>query len=229
MDQSAFSGQNQTQPNALYSPETTNVMPSTTTTGNDRLDLTPKQPQRYQNASNNTPTTTSVRPGSPLKQEVFASPVLESSLDYYFSPSSSPTLSRDTRAFDQAQRWTILSREAEADEVSILSVTSEEKNYYALLLPDDNEPRGAANQDQINDSRTSSRISGFTTNAVEDEYEYNNLRNEREDSIERFSEVEYDETHSTQELHVPAPEIAPPPTELHPPPFAVNPPSDPPL
>lgn len=203
------------------------------TTDPDTVDTTPKQSSKQNNnhyVDTKTPTAITITPthlrrsGSPLKQEVLASPVPESPVDYYYSPSASPTFSRDARGIEGAHRWTVLSREAEADEVSILSVTSEEKNYFAALIPD-------ALQTPENERRTSSRISGFSGAAVaEDEYEYNNLQNgnEREDSVERFSEVEYDES-PPEEIQESVDEQFPPPeNEPTLPPFTVNPPLDPP-
>src|ERR1700738_1653316 len=95
----------------------------------ERTDLTPR-PQRQSNLI------VSHRPGSPLKQEVLASPVVESS-----PPSPTPTVSRGGRTYETTHRWTVLAREAEADEVSILSINSEDRGYYASLfdgtLPDE--------------------------------------------------------------------------------------------
>jgi hypothetical protein len=191
------------------------------TTEPDRVDRTPKQSSRQSYHVETTPTPLR-RPGSPLKQEVLASPVPDSPGGYYYSPSASPTFSRDDRAFHQAQRWTVLSREAEADEVSILSITSEEKNYYAALVPD--EPNTPKHQ-----SSTDSHISGFSGEAfAEDEYEYNNLQKEREESVERFSEVEYDGPMPPEEIPIEEeqPQL-PPPNETEVPPFTVVPPAEP--
>ena len=177
-----------------------------------RRDLTARQPR----TRDLTPrSSTGIRPGSPLKQEI-ASSVESSSIDYLparRSSSSSPTLSRDTRAYDQTHRWTVLTREAEADEVSIFSVTSEEKFYYAALFPDEGSP-------QVNNQRTSNRYSGFSEGVLieKDEYEYNNLPTEpeKEDNVERFSEIEFEGEEFPETTN------APPPL-----PFVPQPPPDP--
>ena len=102
----------------------------------DRVDVTPRQ----QSAKHLSYSVTVHRPGSPLKREALLSRDLAS------SPSPPPPelededsttfRRRNTRAYDQTQRWTILAREAEADEVSIVSVTSEERDYLNALVPD---------------------------------------------------------------------------------------------
>lgn len=79
----------------------------------------------------------------------FASP--RSTYLDYDEPASPIILSRNDRAFDQTHRWTVLAREAEADEVSVLSVTSEEIGYYASILPD--EPVPPPTQDRGNHTR----------------------------------------------------------------------------
>jgi hypothetical protein len=95
-----------------------------------------------------------------------------------------PNPSRHSRVLDHTQRWTVLARDAEADEISLLSITSEEKGYYTSLLPDDTiaEPIPV-------DSRASSQISGFDENAFV-EYDDSDLRDRREASIETYSEIE---------------------------------------
>jgi hypothetical protein len=70
--------------------------------------------------------------------DVFPSP--RSGYLDYDGPASPAILTRNDRAYDQTHRWTVLAREAEADEVSILSVTSEEIGYYASILPDEPVP-----------------------------------------------------------------------------------------
>jgi hypothetical protein len=215
------------------------------TTDLDRTDLTPRQPSRHGPAT----ILTYGRPGSPLKQEVLASPDLDS-LDCFEPPS--PTPSRGSRTLDQAQRWTILAREAEADEVSILSITSEERGYYASLLPESHEEVATQDVSLVEWSRASSRlgsvISGFSEGAFvenehEHEYEYDDVRDIREESVERFSEVDYAETASITPTSAPYPpstqfpspthERSPStamqfPTSVEPPPFIQIPPSDPP-
>ena len=178
------------------------------TTIHERVDLTPKK-SRY-----STQSIVTNRPGSPLKQEVFDPP----DFDYHFSsdlvPQESSTLSRNSRVFDQTHRWTVLAREAEADEVSVLSVTSEEKGYYNSLLPSGaNEPRGHST------SRAGSVISGFNESAfVEHNEAENQGQQEREGIGEAFSEVDYDE-----EIQFAAPPELPPFIQLapsEPPPYA---------
>lgn len=147
------------------------------TTDNDRSELTPRQPSRH---SNNLSIFN--RPGSPLKQEVFASPVFGSPEPTYYH--DSPILSHGSRVLDPAQRWTVLAREAEADEISLLSITSEEKGYYSALLPDDT----VAGPVKV-DSRASSQISGFDENAFV-EYDDSGLQDRREPSIGPDCEIE---------------------------------------
>lgn len=154
----------------------------------ERVELTPKQaPPAPRHTSY-----TINRPDSPLKQEVFTT-----SLDLEFEEQEyhhiyPPTSMRSSRAFDQTHRWTVLAREAEADEVSILSVTSEEKGYYTSLPPD------VVGSDTVNavvdGDRPRSVISGFSQDAfVEHEHEEDRHQNVRETSVERFSEIDYDE------------------------------------
>lgn len=182
------------------------TMTMTTTTVHDRTELTPPQPSRQSN-------TLSIfnRPGSPLKQEVLASPVFGSP-----DPAADESLifTRDSIALDQTQRWTVLAREAEADEISLLSITSEEKGYYASILPDDTtEPIPVETR----------RISGFDENAFVECDNNSELRKIREGSVERYSEIEDYEPLPTQ-FHSPTS----PPTRFDPPNFAQAPPSDPP-
>ncbi len=161
------------------------------TTMYERDDLTPKPPRHSSQSIGVS------RPGSPLKEEVLASP----DFDYQFSPDlfshESPTLSRNNRVFDQTHRWTVLAREAQADEVSILSVTSEEKGYYTSLLPDELPPNPAGEHEPHghSGSRTGSVISGFNESAF---VEHNEAENEGceelEESGESFSEITFDET-----------------------------------
>src|SRR5271169_3248965 len=148
-----------------------------TTDYGDQIDTTPRQPAR------NSTYSVQIRPGSPLKQEVLASPEVESPIDFY--EHGSPTLRprNGNRAYDQARRWTVLTREAEADEVSILSITSEEQGYYASLLPEGAEE--TAHERLVEDSRASSRlgsiISGFDERAfVEHDYEYQEQQEQEE-------------------------------------------------
>jgi hypothetical protein len=210
----------------------------TTSTDIDRNDLTPRQPSRHGPAT----VLTYGRPGSPLKQEVLASPDLDSPDD--FEPLS-PTPSRGgSRVLDQTQRWTVLAREAEADEVSILSITSEERDYYTSLLPDSPEEAHTHEINPVEWSRTSSQlgsvISGFTEGAfVENEYEYDDSRNIREESVDRFSEIDYGETVPPTSAPYPPTTQSPSPTHerypsissqfppsIEPPPFIQVPPSD---
>jgi len=173
-------------------------------------DTTPRQPGRQSNSLS-----IFNRPGSPLKQEVFASPVFGSP-----EPAGgSPFLSRDNRVFDQTQRWTVLAREAEADEISLLSVTSEEKGYYTSIVPDD-----IPDAEPVTvETRASSRISGFDENAFV-EYDEREVRDTREESVERYSEIEDFEPLPTDFIHFHSPTS--PPTLFDPPQFIRNPPSD---
>lgn len=212
----------------------------TTSTNFDSNDLTPRQPSRHNPAT----LLTYGRPGSPLKQEVLVSPDIDSPDD--FEPLS-PTPSRSgSRGLDQTQRWTVLAREAEADEVSILSITSEEKDYYTSLLPDSPEEIPAQEVNPVTWSRASSRlgsvISGFSEGAfVEHEFEYDDARNIRHESVDRFSEIDHGETVSIYSTSAPYPpttqspspthERAPSissqfPTSIEPPPFIQAPTSD---
>jgi hypothetical protein len=164
------------------------------TTNHERVNRTPKE-----HVPNTSYSVVSInKPSSPLNQKVIVSPELKSR-NYI------PTTSRNDRAFDQTQRWTILAREAEADEVSILSVTSEEKGYYNSLLPD--EP--TVPTEPVEDNHTGSVISGFS----EGEF----VEHESEESVERFSEVNYDETIQFSDPSLPAPFT---PTE--PPPYYIS-------
>jgi len=161
----------------------------------ERIDTTPRQPAR------NSTYSVQIRPGSPLKQEVLASPEVESPIDF-FEHDGSPTVytRAGNRAYDQTHRWTMLAREAEADEVSILSATSEEKGYYASLLPEGAEETAGAHEPPIEDSRASSRlgstISGFDERAfVEHDPEHRPHEvNEQEEDENGFSEIEFEET-----------------------------------
>lgn len=179
------------------------------TTIYDRVDLTPKQ-SRY-----STQSLTNERPGSSLNQDTFSSP----DLDYHFTsdllPQVSPTLSRNNRVFDQTHRWTVLAREAQADEVSILSVTSEEKGYYSSLLPD--EPPKPSGTHEHSASRPGSVISGFNESAF---VEHNEAENEgqEEGTGDQFSEVNYDDTIQFEQPSVVLPFIQLPLSE--PPPYA---------
>jgi hypothetical protein len=213
----------------------------TTSTDIDRNDLTPRQPSRHGPAT----VLTYGRPGSPLKQEVLASPDLDSPDD--FEPLS-PTPSRSgSRVLDQTQRWTVLAREAEADEVSVLSITSEERDYYTSLLPDSPEEPHIHEVNPDEWSRTSSHlgsvISGFSEGEfVENEHDYDETRNIREESVDRFSEIDYGETTSIRPTSAPYPPTTQSPSPTHerspsissqfsssvePPPFIQAPPSDP--
>jgi hypothetical protein len=100
-------------------------------------------------------------PGSPLKQQLFSPEVRR------------PRSPRDSRTLDQAHRWTVLTREAEADEVSILSITSEERGYFASLVPDAVDRRG----------------SGFSDGVIVEEEDFERTE---VDSTEEFSEVEFE-------------------------------------
>lgn len=182
-------------------------------TGNDRTDFTPSQPVRHSN-------TLSIfnRPGSPLKQEVLASPVFGSP-----EPADnhdSPILSRGSRILDTTQRWTVLAREAEADEISLLSITSEEKGYYSSLLPDD-----TVAEPVTDDRRADSQIGGFDENAFV-EYNDSDLQERRETSIGTYGEIENYEPSPAQFTHFHSPTS--PPTRFDPPGFTQAPPSDPP-
>ena len=187
------------------------------TTIYERVDLTPKPPRDSSQSIEIT------RPGSPLKQEVCASP----DFDYQFSPDlfsrESPTLSRHNRVFDQTHRWTVLAREAQADEVSILSVTSEEKGYYTSLLPNEPSPKPPGDHESHghSGSRTGSVISGFNESAfVEHNEAESEGREEREESGESFTEVNYDEA-----IQFSAPSMLPPFIQLplsEPPPYATT-------
>ena len=168
------------------SPPARSTIPSMKTTIYERVDLTPKQ------SRHSTQSIITSRSGSPLKQEVAPD------LDYHFTPDflpqESPTLSRNNRVFDQTHRWTVLAREAEADEVSILSVTSEEKGYYTSLPPDEPTPDPAHKSPGHSGSRAGSVISGFNETAfVEHNEAENGGQEEREESGEPFSEIDYDE------------------------------------
>lgn len=106
------------------------------------------------------------RPGSPLKQEVVLSPDLPSSpRPHDDDDDDTPShLRRSTRVYDQTQRWTVLTREAEADEVSLLSVTSEEKDYLNALVPDASPPLtrdGSPAGENARYSQVGSTLSGF--------------------------------------------------------------------
>ena len=181
------------------------------TTVHDRTDLTPRQPRRQSN-------TLSIfnRPGSPLKREVLASPVVGPHKPA--AEDESLIFTRDSIALDQTQRWTVLAREAEADEISLLSITSEEKGYYASILPHETtaEPLTV-------ETRSSSRISGFDENAFVEYDDNPELREIREGSVERYSEIEEYEPISTH-FHSPTS----PPTLFVLPSFTQAPPSDPP-
>jgi len=158
------------------------------TTDNDAVDTT-------LNASSPQPVT---KPGSPLIQEI-----LPSSIYSYYDPYDPPPLSprprpRDNRTYDQTHRWTVLAREAEADELSIVSLTSEERGYYSSLIP---EITGQRPEPGGESSRTSSRlgsvISGFDENAfIETDHARSDSEAEhidREEGVERFSEIDYNE------------------------------------
>jgi len=183
-----------------------------TTDYGDGVDTTPRQPAR------NSTYSVQIRPGSPLKQEVLASPEVESPIDFF--EHGSPTIqprNGNNRAYDQTHRWTVLAREAEADEVSILSVTSEEKGYYASLLPDGGEDTVGAHEPLVEDSRASSRlgsvISGFDEGAfIEHDHEHQLDDTNREEEEENgFSEIDFEDTTQL------APFVELPPTE--PPPY----------
>jgi hypothetical protein len=110
--------------------------------------------------------------------------------------------------YDQTHRWTVLAREAEADEVSILSVNSEDRGYYTSLF-DGTMPEEPAQQVTVLEpvivegSRASSRLgslSGFSEGILveqdieEEEGFYYQKRNTREESVERFSEIDFEDT-----------------------------------
>ena len=110
----------------------------------------------------------------------------------------------------------MLAREAEADEVSILSVTSEEKGYYASLLPDGGEETVGAHEPLVEDRRASSRlgsvISGFDERAfIEHDHEHQFNTHREEDEENGFSEIDFEDTAQL------APFVELPPTE--PPPY----------
>src|SRR5277367_4722725 len=179
-----------------------------TTDYGDRIDTTPRQPAR------NSTYSVQIRPGSPLKQEVLASPEVESPIDFYEHGSPTIRPRNENRAYDQARRWTVLTREAEADEVSILSVTSEEKGYYASLLPEGGEETLGAHEPLVEDNRASSRlgsvISGFDEGAfIEHDHEHQLNREDEEEN--GFSEIDFEDTAQL------APFVELPPTE--PPPY----------
>jgi len=184
-----------------------------TMTGNDRTEITPRQPVRHSN-------TLSIfnRPGSPLKQEVLASPVFGSPEPA--DNDDSAILSRGSRVLDPAQRWTVLAREAEADEISLLSITSEEKGYYSALLPDDTVAESATD-----DNRADSQISEFDENAFV-EYDDSDLHETRETSMGTYGEIEQYEPSPAQFAHFHSPTS--PPTRFDLPGFTQAPPSDPP-
>jgi len=134
----------------------------------DRADVTPRQ----QSSKHLSYSVTVHRPGSPLKREVLPSPDLASSppLPHYeYEDEDSVTFRRrNTHAYDQAQRWTILAREAEADEVSIVSVTSEERDYLNALVPDVPPPSnhdGLSTVEIAGGRQVESAISGFDEEA----------------------------------------------------------------
>jgi hypothetical protein len=190
------------------------------TTEYGRVDLTPKQSTTTHHASY-----TINRPGSPLKQEVGALPDLESAMSEYMayiSPSTTTTttttsFTRRNRAFDQTHRWTVLAREAEADEVSILSVTSEEKGYYTSL-PADVPHNPSATEGVVNRSRPGSGFSGFIQEAFA-EHEPDEIQNTQEESTEPFNEINETVQETIQFSALPqlSPLVELPPTE--PPPY----------
>jgi hypothetical protein len=174
----------------------------------DRTDLTPRQLQRQSNFHYQ-------RPGSPLKQEVLASPDIDSGLP-------SPTFSRTN---DATHRWTMLAREAEADEISILSVKSEDRDYYTSLfdgtMPEEERQHVTVMEPVIVEgSRAASRLGSISGSLVswfsegvlvDEEYDddayFFEERKRREESVERFSEVDFDDTISLP----PEPPLMPPP------------------
>src|SRR5271156_2013471 len=144
--------------------------------------LTPRQPSRNSHVIFN-------RPGSPLKQEVLASPDPESP-----SPNDpgSPILRREkrnSRTFDPHARWSYIESEAGADfdEVSIISALSEEKDYYGMLADMDELPP------IVDDSRTTSHVGSVISEGSLVERDEENLT-PKEESIDRFSEIDYNET-----------------------------------
>ena len=181
---------------------------------NERVDTTSKASSRHSIQSINWP-------GSPLKREIINSLNCEDADPYDPPPFSPRPRTRDILTYDATHRWTVLAREAEADELSIVSLTSEEKGYYTSLIPDG--AAGEVLQHHGESSRTSSRlgsvISGFDENAfVDNDHTPPDLDEEhdkREGSIERFSEIDYEETI----------QFAPP---TQPPPFIQLAPTDPP-
>ena len=185
------------------------------TTEYGRVDLTPKQSTTYHTSY------TVNKPRSPSKQEMGPTSDLESAVSEYMAYISPPTttttttsFSRRNRAFDQTHRWTVLAREAEADEVSILSVTSEEKGYFISLPPD--EPHNPATEGAVNGSEPGSVISGFSQDAFV-EHESDEIQNAQEEIADRFSEIDYDDTIQFSALPQLSPfvELAPP----EPPPY----------
>ena len=176
------------------------------------IDTAPRQPAR------NSTYSVQIRPGSPLKQEVLASPEVESPIDFIeYDDRASTVHSRSgNRAFDQTQRWTVLAREAEADEVSILSVTSEEKGYYTSLLPEEADGTAGAHEPPVEDRRASSRlgsiISGFDEGAfIEHDYEHPIYEpNEEQEDENGFSEIDFDDSPQLTPF-VELPPIEPPP------------------
>ena len=181
------------------------------TTGySDRVNPSPRQPSR------NSAYSVHIRPSSPLKQEVLSSPEVHSPI--HFFEDGSPTIRprNSNRAYDQTHRWTVLAREAEADEVSILSITSEEKGYYTSLLPEGADETAGGHEPPLDDYRASSLlgsvISGFDEGAfVEHDPEQQHQNEPNEEDENGFSEINFEET----------PELTPfvqlPPTE--PPPY----------
>lgn len=175
--------------------------------------LTPRQPSRTSQVPFN-------RPGSPLKQEVLASPDPQSP-----SPNDpgSPILRREKRAsrtFDSQARWSYIETEvgADFDEVSIISALSEEKDYYGMLADvEDMEELPPI----VDDSRTTSHVGSVISEGslVEREEEVN--LTPKEGSIDQFSEIddnetgfpEGDETLQFLPSQGPPPFIQDPPTE----------------
>ena len=151
----------------------------------DRVDVTPRQ----QSEKHLSYSVTVRRPGSPLKREAHVSRYLASSpsppLPEHEAEDPATFRRRNTRAYDQTQRWTILAREAEADEVSIVSVTSEERDYLNALVPDVPPP---SNNDGLSAGEIAggigveSAISGFDEDAF--------TERESTESMSRDNEVD---------------------------------------